>query len=187
MVIIPPYHTAVSLFGADGSVSVFKSLEHAFRALGERFIRNEVGPQFRVFRHVDQVWHERGGQMVLCREPVYAYYAYVLRDDAGRALDMGDFWHLRERRRRRYGFALATWNGEGPVPGIGRPRGGRYFRRLGTTPERRAAQLMDECEVAPRAARNSRNLPNAWDDYHVRSREDRSWKRFRKTRWKDAA
>jgi hypothetical protein len=186
MVIIKPYQSAVSLFGADGSVRVFKSLEHAYRELGERFIGSDVGREFCVFRYATSVWTERAGEMVQCREPVYDYYRYVLRDDAGCALTIGDFAHLRARRRHRgrYGFALATWNGEGSVPGIGRLRGGHYFRRMHTMAERRAAQLMDECEVAPRAARNASNLPNSWDDHHVRSREDRSWKRFRKTRWK---
>ncbi|WP_157058441.1 hypothetical protein [Azoarcus sp. CIB] len=39
-------------------------------------------------------------------------------------------------------------------------------------------------EVAARAERNARNLPNNWDDFRVASREDRSWKRHRRTRWK---
>lgn len=66
----------------------------------------------------------------------------------------------------------------GAVHGVHCYRGGghHYFRRIGTTGERRLAQCLapEDGEVAPRAARNARNIPNSWDDY-ARTRE-RSWK-----------
>lgn len=71
----------------------------------------------------------------------------------------------------------------GPVHGIHKWRGGgHYFRRIHTTPERRQAALVlrEDGEVATRAARNVRNLPNSWDDYvrHV----ERNWKSQHKGR-----
>jgi len=186
MYIIKPYQTAVTLFSRDGDFRVFSCIEHAYRQLGDRFIGRKVGPDFRVFLHESHTWSERDGEMVCRTEPVYLEFGFILRDDAGKALTLSDFAHLRQPSWMRWNFALRTWNGKGPVPNIGRLRGGHYFRHPGTMAERRQAQVMDEFDVAPRAARNERNLPTAYDDFHVAAREDRSWKRHRKTRWKAA-
>lgn len=75
----------------------------------------------------------------------------------------------------------------GPVHGIRcfRASGGygrKYYRRIATTPARRQANLVvfEEGEVAPRAKRNSGNIPNSWFDF---SRErQRGWKSQHKGR-----
>lgn len=63
-------------------------------------------------------------------------------------------------------------------------RKGGHYRQMRTTQERRWAAAWDDEEFAPktRAARNFRNLPNAWDDWW--RTEDRNWKRYRRTQWK---
>ena len=58
-----------------------------------------------------------------------------------------------------------------------------YFRNMKTTSERRRA-VADEDEGHVRAKRNARSLPSAWDDVSVKARDDRSWKKFRKTKFK---
>jgi hypothetical protein len=65
----------------------------------------------------------------------------------------------------------------------------RYYRAPRTTAERRANEALaaDECEygILPRAARTGHNLPSAWDDIRRSDLDNRrSWKRYRRTRWK---
>lgn len=81
------------------------------------------------------------------------------------------------RRILRSRFPLKGYTRRrGPVPGIGKWRGGQNFRRIHTTAERRQAVLIvcEDGEVAPRASRNCHALQNFWDDT-MRTR-DRSWK-----------
>lgn len=63
-----------------------------------------------------------------------------------------------------------------PVPGTSRRVRGCFFRRPGTTAERRlaAGTLREDGEPGPRPARNPRNLVNAWDD--VPRHVERGWK-----------
>jgi hypothetical protein len=81
----------------------------------------------------------------------------------------------------------AAWRGyefrRTPVPGVHAYHGASCFRRVRTTAERRMAALVlrEEGEVAPRAARNARNLPNSWDDY-MRGGFERCWKNQHKGR-----
>lgn len=92
-------------------------------------------------------------------------------------------WLLRRMAGRTAPFR------EAPVPRTGKRGGGRYYRRMKTTQERREALgLLADAEAAEygvkaRPARNGSNLPHAWDDFPIQ-RDDRSWKRFRKNQWK---
>lgn len=184
---IPAYETAVTLFSRDGQVWAYPSLKAALKALGERWIANNVGPHFRVFdfdaRYFD---FER---MVWVAKPVYVERAFIMRDDAGGVVTAATFAPLVERRRwnSRWTRMWDCWNGEGPVPGVRCYRGGgHYYRRPQTMMERRLAGLVleEEGEVAPRGARKANHLPNAYDDYRIAAREDRNWKRYRRTQWK---
>jgi len=62
-------------------------------------------------------------------------------------------------------------------------------RRPQTQAVRRASQqrgnhqIIDGYQVHMRARRNSKNIPNAWDDI-MRPWNVRSWKNHRKTQWK---
>lgn len=114
---------------------------------------------------------------------------YRMVDEHGNPLSAADFeaLHKEDRKNRptyldiRYPF----WDGSGPVPGIRRQRGGRCCRRIRHMNERRwATPVLEEGEVAPRAARNAHNLPNPWDDYGFSNQDNRNWKRFRKHQWK---
>lgn len=184
---IPAYETAVTLFSRDGQVWAYPSLKAALKALGERWIAANVGPHFRVFAHsaryFDTVREEWVG------EPVYVERAFIMRDDAGGVVTAATFSPLIERRRwhSRWTRMWDFWNGEGPVPGVRCYRGGgHYYRRPQTMMERRLAGLVleEEGEVAPRGARKANHLPNAYDDYRIAAREDRNWKRYRRTQWK---
>lgn len=88
----------------------------------------------------------------------------------------------RELEPARYSSRLRFWNGDGPVPGTGRIRAPRWRRRPGTTAELRlaAGARCEDGEPAWRAKR--RNLPTVRDDLILRV--DHSWKRQRRTRWK---
>ena len=55
-----------------------------------------------------------------------------------------------------------------------------YHRRPKTTAEKRANQDREW----NRGKRSVRRLPSNWDDLHRSSLEDRSWKKYRKTKWK---
>lgn len=92
---------------------------------------------------------------------------------------------IAERKKRyskfKWNRAFAQWNGEGPVPRTGRSGGKyRWHRHPATTAERRAnqPQLRDEMEPSVRSARQSRSLPNAWDDVN------RGWQRSWKTQFR---
>ena len=58
-----------------------------------------------------------------------------------------------------------------------------------TSNERRKTQCrgdklrIDDYEIKIRAGRNCKNLPNAWDE-SIAMGAGRSWKNYRKTRWK---
>lgn len=61
-----------------------------------------------------------------------------------------------------------------------------YFRQPQTLNEKRAASA-HECDgLQIRGKRNVGNLVDSFDDIHIAAREDRSWKRFRKTRWRES-
>lgn len=73
-------------------------------------------------------------------------------------------------RRKQYKFR------DTPVPGTGRKWRYHGERKPKTKQERSQ-------EVPTRAKRNSTNLPTSWDDIY--SENQRSWKKFRKTQWKE--
>lgn len=184
---IPIPDTAVTLFSRDGEVWVYHSMTAALAELGLRWIAANVGAHFRVFNHVSRQFCFATESWTT--ERVYDCRDFIMRDDFGGVVTAESFSPLVTRRRwsSRWTRMWETWNGEGPVPGVRCWRGGnRYYRRPHTMMERRQAALVltDEGEVPPRGARNLRNLPNGWDDFRIAAREDRSWKRHRKTQWK---
>ncbi len=184
---VPPYESAVTLFSRDGEVEVFKSMKAALKALGLRWIEDNVGPHFRVFRYVERRFDTQRALWVA--DPLYDNYRYILRNDQGEPVTAADFAVFRRQRPWRGSWALryAQWNGEGPVPGTRCRRGGRhYYRHPRTMHERRQAALVleEEGEVAPRPHRSANSLPCAWDDFRVAARDDRNWKRFRRTQWR---
>ncbi|WP_160331264.1 hypothetical protein [Burkholderia cenocepacia] len=143
--------------------------------LGLAWIRRNVGANFSARWYSEDTWTS-----TCCM--------FIMRTDFGSVLTVDDFLDLARLRS-----AGARWQrnseycGYGPVPGVRKHRGGgHYFRRMRHMNERRQAALVveEEGEVAPRAARNLHGLPNPWDDYPCHSRDNRNWKRFRKTRWK---
>ncbi len=187
MHVIAPHEPSVTLFSDNGGVWHYASKAQALRELGIRWIREHVAADFRVFSHFEYGPSFFRGEVYSCsKKAAYRTSTFVLRDDAGNKLTAADLQPLLPPRRGWYLRYLDNYPGYGPVPRSGRRRGGRYFRRPKSTNERRQAQVMEpDIEPAPRPGRNASNLANAWDDYPRRSsREDRNWKRFRKTRWK---
>lgn len=179
MHVIKPYETSATLFGADGSVRVFKSLAAAWKALGRRFIEHEVAKNFT--EYLDERVVAGGGIA-----HVYKRASYVMRDDMGQPLTREDF-------ARFYPYYQSCWGiypyycGYGPVPNVRKSRGGGgYFRRMKTMAARRQAQHVSDDEPRVRAARSANVLPNSWDDYRNSSRDNDNWKRYRKTQYKVA-
>ncbi len=87
-------------------------------------------------------------------------------------------WREGRDNRRYAGYVRRA----GPVPGVSRPRGGHYFRRMRTSSERRLNEMVLVCEgeVAARPCRTGYGLPNPWDD--VLREKQRSWKSQHKGR-----
>lgn len=56
---------------------------------------------------------------------------------------------------------------------------GKYYRSMRTLQERRANQ-----DWPVRGRRSPRMIPTAWDDIPRLDKDDRSWKRYRKTQYK---
>lgn len=190
MIQIAPHETAVTLFHVDGDVWTYRSKSAALRELGYRWICANVGRQFCTFSHAKLVIDPVTGRSVDW-EPVYVGSQFIMRDDHGGVLTGADFDAPRVRRVRywsRCAQLRETWNGEGPVPGVRRRRGGHYFRHPKTQQERRWAEPLPEYdEPAPRPKRNAAALPSSWDDYAVADRQDRSWKRYRRHQYKGEA
>lgn len=165
---IPPYQPAIKIFSHAGLVATCDSLEAALSFLGDSWVEAYV-------------YAYRFGELA-CKP------GFILRTEAGEEVAPEAILSLYRARmvfRGRRWRSFNEWNGTGPVPGTGRPRGGHYYRRIRNANERRQAfWIAEEGEVAPRPARNFKNLPDNWDDYRVSARESRSWKRFRKTQYK---
>ncbi|GBG14242.1 alkaline phosphatase [Novimethylophilus kurashikiensis] len=187
MHIVKQYESAVTLFAQGSGIWVYPSKAAALKELGFSWIARNVGPAFRVFSHVSSLWNPELD--LYAHQPVYRTYEYVMRDDAGKPVTAADFQHLIIRRSKNsiWRFRarqLERWNGQGSVPNIGRHRGGHSYRAVQTTNERRHAFVLEDGDPGPRGSRNFKNLPNRYDDYCIAAREDRNWKRFRKTQWK---
>lgn len=196
MVVIRPYQTSVTLFCCDGRVWHYASKKEALKDLGRSWISRNVGEHFRAFSH-SNIFHPAGHEATLgwrlqgnptYSEPVYREASFIMRDDAGRPLMAGDFprapedSYLFNRFRIRYG----RWNGEGPVPGVSKRRGGwHYYRRIRHINDLRGMQFFpEEGEVGERAYRKNR-FGDPWHEVHVAARENDNWKRYRRTQWKD--
>ncbi len=53
------------------------------------------------------------------------------------------------------------------------------------TKQAKSVAALDEAEgVKVRRKRTAQNLPSAWDDKMISSIGDRTWKRFRKLKWR---
>ena len=185
MKVIPPYQTTVTLFGLDGTVLHFKSLKRALKALGFNWICEKVAREFCLFKGCCAV----GADSPLL--PTYVGSAFIMRDDNGLPLTADDFKELVQERKKLSRWRarqklLENWYGKGPVPFVHKRSAGQHtYRRIRHANARRqAVEVAEEGEIAPRARRNLKNLPNNWDDYLVAAREIRSWKRFRKHQWK---
>lgn len=176
---VPKYEPSVTVFSVSGGVWVYPSLKALYKEVGIRWLREKLGADFCVFEGFD-CWMEGD---VWRREPRYTTAQFIARDDLGRKLTSADFEGFRPAYRSRRYWRYGQWNGEGPVPGTGRSTWSYVHRRPKTTQERRLSQPM-EGEPAPRAKRNSANLPNSWDDYGKSSYGNHNWKRHRKTQWK---
>ena len=173
---IAPHDPAVLLIHKSGSVTRYASLAKAYQALGYTWLS----------QHLGEVFSEG---CLLEHAPYYVpAVAWIMRTEHGEVITLEDFESFRPTRLassfwyRRFRF----YSGTGPVPGCGRRRGGRWFRRPKTMQSRRQAGLVlnEEDERPVRARRNAANLPTSWDDWRISSLEDRNWKRFRKTQYK---
>lgn len=116
---------------------------------------------------------------------------YILVDDLGLVVPL---WKIEEVynqylyiewRRRQKPFVLRN----GPVEGIGHSHWhkGSYYRRVKTFQEHRSDFTTEDEDfygVKVRCKRNSKNLPNAWDDIPRHCCDRKNWKYYRKHQWK---
>lgn len=165
MHVIPPVNQLVLFRNGTGETLRYESRKHAVQALGFSWLRHNLVTEF---WPADDVWSlSRRDIQWICEE-------------GDRRLSLSDF--AAYKPKARYTRA-STWNGEGPVPGVSRPRKGHYYRRMQTMGERRKAIPIDD-EPGPRPSRRANRLPNNWDDYPRSALRNNNWKRFRKTQWK---
>lgn len=190
----PPYRLKIHLIRHDGVRWVYDSLLECAQALRESFgysWTNVVGVKYRqANRDENGDWHW----------PLTLKYEFICRDEAGGVITSDDLYAawcevrpLSKWIRSRY--ARAEFSERHfrtlPVPHTRCYRGGGYSfsRRPKTLQERAQAEAHDEelreygIRVRPR--RNKANLPNSWDDVGRTDWDDRSWKRHRKTQWKE--
>lgn len=193
MHVIRQYQTAVTLFKRNGDVVLYPSMKAAFQQLGHTWIAANVGPHFRTFSHHVYIAYdgriarhrsEIGGPARQCF--IYAEYEYIMRSDMGDPLTAESFAFLRAKRSIHHANRqFRHWNGDGPVPGTGKPTGSHYFRNIRHVNAKRGAQhLATEGEISPRAKRTMNTLPDAWDDLPVAARRCRNWKRYRKNQYR---
>lgn len=143
----------------------YESRKHAVQALGLNWLRHNLVTEF---WPADDNWSLN-----------YANTQWIC-EEGDRRLSLSDFADYSPNKRYA---RTSTWNGEGPVPGVSRPRNGNYYRRMRTMGERRKAIPIDD-EPGPRPSRRAKRLPNNWDDYPRMDLSNNNWKRFRKTQWK---
>lgn len=175
---VAPPAQPVALLSEIGQVWRYASLRALIDALGLQWIGAYVGPN-----HVQT-------RVLAGAERLTTTFPYIIRGSFGEVLTFEDCravanldvepWWVRSRP------ALLSWNGFGPVPYVHRARGGHFFRRIATHGEHRAcaAVLPEEGEPAFRGKRRGHNLPTAYDDRPISAYRNRSWKSFRRTRWK---
>lgn len=175
MYAIPPHCSSVTMTSRGGASYHFASLESAVRVLGFSWlIRNLGTPSEMHHPYLVEGWGAP-----------HFEYKWVMTTSFGEVVTCAAIERFRAKFSKQVP-AFKVYAGSGPVPGISRPRHWHYCRRVRHMNERRqaAAVLAEYGEIPPRGRRNTANLPNPYDDYLVASREDRSWKKFRKTRWK---
>lgn len=161
MYVIPPFEAGVTLYRLDGTSQFYANRRLLFNDLGIRALRYALGPR------IDQ-WHN---------------WRYVVLDENDAPLSTKDFEHFWKTKKQQL-YGINSWNGVGPVPHCGRRRGGNAYRRIHTTPERRANVVMEEGEPAPRGRRSGTNLPNSYDDFCRSDYGVKTWKHYRKQQWK---
>lgn len=179
-----PFEGPFTVVFQDGRSETFDVLAGA-----AEFLRGRIG---RVGESFVRAWSGAEGLRV---EPTGA--EFLVRDLYGRVLGADDVragsaavpraprpW---ARRRKgsvpgQPGFRAET------VPGTGRigwRKGGTVHRSPGTQPELRATDEKELLEAGVKIRRSRLGLPNAWDDVMRGDYGQRSWKRHRKTQWKD--
>lgn len=181
---------------AGYSERVFSNLEDIYRALGglksptlrfkTRFVNDGYAyvENENVYRRLVDSEDPYSGYVLISTTTVYQVYSRN-----GKAMNIQQIIaaanNLYSKSRGYYGYGrrFSFWNGEGPVPGISKMRGGGgYMRSLRTQSERSLNGLVvkEEGEVPARAARSGRNLPSSWDDF-LRDRQ-KCWKEQRRGR-----
>jgi hypothetical protein len=188
MYVVPALNAPFVLKRRDGATWTYATLAEVLRSLRAPYWCVRLGAEYtpdRVKLHFDV-----DGRL-LWREVVCHGVDHILVDSAGRVLSCEDLERLGRQANllkpwvSRRARALQFYPGYGPVPGTAKRRGGHHmYRRPGTTPARRDAQVVDPLEPQVRARRRPANLLNAWDDEFISARRSRSWKRHRRTQWK---
>lgn len=126
----------------------------------------------------------------------YNGWTWRLLDDAGRIVyadvikqEIEKTWKVKYRKEKGHKFR------NGPVPHTGHKSWGGYYRSIHTTAEIRANFTLcdtgfaededDDYIIDSMVAKSgkARHLPTAWDD--IVKVNERSWKRHRKTQWKN--
>lgn len=180
---IKPYETGVTLFHINGSAERYASKSQALKALGWKFICNQVGENFRSFRALEYYHNTATGSPQFNR--LYDQHSFIMRDDAGNALGADDFRLLKWKPFVSSNWYNQNYAGKGsPVPHTGVGNRGWSYRKIRTTKNRRWAQIVEDVEVRPRPGCGVNGLPNSWDDIARMDRNDRSWKHNRKTQYK---
>lgn len=188
----------VVIFFEDGSRKSFKSLDALIEFYGPYWLLENMGTNFKQYTHskwLDYSWFDSGFHVIEAfRVPVYRNALCIIRDSFGEVIseqEVHDFIYHRQRQANVRFFDSfygpqdkATALGL-PVAGAGKSSKRRYFRRPQTSNERKLAQRLCPEDVMPRAKRSVNTIPEAHDDQFFSTLGHRSWKRHRRTQWKE--
>ena len=171
---IKPYTPAIYLIGRAGIVRTYPSVQAVLNEVGIDWLLKNLGDTFDSACYVIYGW------------PTIERRDFILRTEQGDTISLKAIIDLNRSMKGKSKWGrLLNWNGSGPVPGTGRIRSGghhRAIRHVGA--KRQTFFIEEEGEVAPRAARKLRNLPDGWDDFQISARFNRNWKRYRKHQYK---
>lgn len=163
------YKKKVDHTGYDFVMGYFDTIEDIWLYFSKVYKRYKLAERF------SHMVNEPYGGNEFCSIPEYCMYVV---NDAGIRLS-------RDTLRGEF-YKIYKPHDYPRFPSWGRNHHYRGFRHIRTTQERRASVhvLAEEGEPPFRAARNTHNLPNYWDDMYHSDWGQKNWKRFRKTQWK---
>ena len=178
---VPKFIPKIYLIHISGQYWQFKNLEQAAQTLYDlgyfTFWNYYIGDNFkRVWNYDNLTYTEQ--------------YKYIVRTELGDIVTCQDLWDIirvkvKLKRQKKYNYKNKFR--DGPISRIRKRRKYKVHRKPRTIQERRESQgcLDEPYKIKIRNKRNHRNLPNSYDDIKRSDYENKNWKEYRKTQYKN--